>query len=365
MQHNNKGDILKKIIYYFLIFGIISIITLYAANSILPKNLENIYLKQLFFYLICLIFILKFKNNEIIYKNIRFIYIIGVLLLIYLILFGTPINNARCWIKIPFIGSFQPSEFMKITLVIYNAIILSSKTSKKFFKISLITIIPCILTYLEPDTGLVLIYLLSIFIMLFVYLKKTKYLMYLIILATITLTTIILLYYLNQNILIKIFGNSIFLRVERLINWQKQDGYQLNNALIAMGSSGLLSFFNINVYYPESHTDFIFATFASAFGFIPSVILLIIILLFDLYLLNICKNTKNECDKLIITGFIAILIYQQIQNIGMNLGLLPITGITLPFISYGGSSLLSYSIMLTIIKNTKKEKHSFSKPRNH
>ena len=58
MQHNNKGDILKKIIYYFLIFGIISIITLYAANSILPKNLENIYLKQLFFYLICSIFIL-------------------------------------------------------------------------------------------------------------------------------------------------------------------------------------------------------------------------------------------------------------------------------------------------------------------
>ena len=132
-----------------------------------------------------------------------------------------------------------------------------------------------------------------------------------------------------------------------------------------MGSSGLLSSFNINVYYPESHTDFIFATFASAFGFIPSVILLIIILLFDLYLLNICKNTKNERDKLIITGFIAILMYQQIQNIGMNLGLLPITGITLPFISYGGSSLLSYSIMLAIIKNTKKEKHSFSKPRNH
>ena len=347
----------KKLFYYFLFFAFISIITLYSASSILPNNLNNIYFKQIIIYVFCFIILILFKSNKFIFDNIKILYVLGISSLIGLLLFAEPINHARCWFKVPFLGTFQPSEFVKILIVIYGATILSNNDKYKYLKLFFILITPSFLTYLQPDTGLIIMYLISILAILFCYLKKYKFFIFAGIFLTIIIGLIIVFYYYNPDFLIKIFGNSIFLRVERLINWHNQEGYQLNNALIAIGSSGIgINFKKIKFYYPEAHTDFIFASFAASFGLISSLILIIIIVLFDCYLLNICLKTKNERDKLIIIGFISILIYQQIQNIGMNLGLLPITGITLPFISYGGSSLLSYTIMLAIIKNINKKR---------
>ena len=125
----------------------------------------------------------------------------------------------------------------------------------------------------------------------------------------------------------------------------------------AIGAAGL-SGFGLNhtpIYFPEPQTDFIFAVYASNFGFIGSVVLISLIFLFDLRLILIALKTKDKMNKYLISGCIAMLIYQQIQNIGMTYGLLPITGITLPFISYGGSSLLSYLLMIGIIFNFSRE----------
>ena len=350
----------KKIYYYFIFFAFISIITLYSTSSILPSHLSNIYLKQIIIYIICLFILIIFKKNNFIFKYIKLFYFFSIISLIGLLVFAEPINNAKCWYKIPFLGTIQPSEFVKLIIVIFTAIVLTNKKDKKIFKVFIILIIPAILTYLQPDTGLVIMYFISVFAILLCYFKKYKLFIYSGVILTSLIGIILILYYYNQNVLINFFGDSIFLRVERLINWHNQDGYQLNNALIAIGSAGLgIHFKNIQFYFPEAHTDFIFASFASSFGLILSLILIISIVLFDCYLLNIGLKTKNERDKLIIIGFASILIYQQIQNIGMNLGLLPITGITLPFISYGGSSLLSYSFMLVIIKNINKNRKDF------
>lgn len=343
---------LKKMNLYFVFFAFISVITLLSASSILPSNLSNIYLKQIVFYIGCLLVLSFYKSNKLFFKNIKLIYVISIVSLLSLLLFAKPINNSKCWFQIPFIGSIQPSEFVKIIIIVYVAIILTSKVRHKFFKISLVLLIPSFLTYLQPDTGLVIIYFISVSAMLFCYLKKCKVFIYIGIILAVILGIIIFLYYQNQEFLVRIFGTSIFLRIERLINWSNQEGFQLNNALIAMGSNGInFNFKNIKFYYPEAHTDFIFASFAASFGLIPALMLILAIVLFDCYLFNLCFKLKNERDKLIVIGFCAILVYQQIQNIGMNLGLLPITGITLPFISYGGSSLLSYAFILAIIKN--------------
>ena len=123
---------------------------------------------------------------------------------------------------------------------------------------------------------------------------------------------------------------------------------QLENSLAAIGSSGFLGhgFNNTPLYFPEAGTDFIFTVFASNFGLVGSVLLILFILFFDLHLIKIGMDTKNKTHKYIIAGIIAILIYQQVQNISMTIGLLPITGITLPFISYGGSSLLAYMVLI-------------------
>ena len=103
---------------------------------------------------------------------------------------------------------------------------------------------------------------------------------------------------------------------------------------------------------------FIFSIYSRNFGFIGSLLLLILIFFFDFLLFKLAKETKNKSYKFIIIGFLAMILYQQIQNIGMNLGLLPITGITLPFISYGGSSLVSYMLGIGIIINYDNDNNS-------
>ena len=156
---------------------------------------------------------------------------------------------------------------------------------------------------------------------------------------------------------ISIFGTNFFYRMDRLIDFKNGSGMQLTNALASIGSAGLFGYgFNKTpIYFPEPHTDFIFSVFTSNFGFVFSCLLILIILYFDIQLIILASKVEFK-NQLIISGILAMLIYQQIQNIGMNIGLLPITGITLPFISYGGSSLISYMIMIGLILNINKKK---------
>ena len=140
--------------------------------------------------------------------------------------------------------------------------------------------------------------------------------------------------------------------------WQDGVGLQLENALAAIGSSGLFGhgFNKTPIYFPESSTDFIFAVFASNFGFAGVILLISVISFFDIYIISLMKKKKNGISELILSGILGMLLFQQIQNIGMTLGLFPITGITLPFISYGGSSLISYMVIIGILININSEK---------
>jgi len=143
--------------------------------------------------------------------------------------------------------------------------------------------------------------------------------------------------------------------MDRILDWKNGSGMQLTNALAATGSAGLFGygFNNTPIYFPEPQTDFIFSVFASNFGFITTIIFILLILYFDMQLIKIALKKEGK-DKFTIVGILSMLLFQQIQNIGMNIGLLPITGITLPFISYGGSSLVSYMVMIGIILNINK-----------
>ena len=168
---------------------------------------------------------------------------------------------------------------------------------------------------------------------------------------------VLITYFINNDLFISIFGSSFFLRVDRLLDWSSGSGYQLENGITSIGSGGLLGYGinNTPIYFPEPQTDFIFAVFANNFGFFGSITLLILITFFDLKLVKLAIESPNNINKYVISGIIGMLIYQQLQNIGMTIGIMPITGITLPFISYGGSSLLSYMIMLGIILNISNE----------
>lgn len=349
-----------------LFFFFVSIISLYNASKMI--NIDYLVIKQIIWYSIGIILILLIKKlgNKFIIDNIFIFYIIFNILLILLLIFGKPVNNAKCWFEIPGIGTFQPSEFMKIILILIIAKTCNErKNTFKFkdeisllIKIFILIIIPSLLTFLQPDTGVVIIYLIITTTQLFIYGLRKEWFIYIFLLIALILSIIFFIYYINQDMFVNIFGTSFFLRIDRLLDWSNKSGYQLENSLISIGGAGLFGYGLKNpLYFPESQTDFIFSVYSSSFGFIGSLILIISILIFDINLIKTALNIKEKLNKYIICGFLGMIFYQQIQNIGMTFGFLPITGITLPFISYGGSSLLSYMIMIGIILNIIKKEH--------
>ncbi len=363
-----KINLDKTLIIYVSIFAIISLISIYSASMYLSKTLGNLVLKQAMWYAVGIIFIFIIYKLKISFfiKISPYIYLFNVILLLGLLFVGPVINGSRCWYIIEGIGSFQPSEFMKISLVLIEAYIIDKFSSKEknakneFKLIALIFItflIPSILTFLEPDTGAVIIYFIITLLMLFISGIRLRWFIIGISMLIIIVASFLIFFFLKQDMFIKIFGSDFFYRIDRVINWQNGSGMQLENSLAAIGSSGILGhgFNKTPLYFPEAGTDFIFSVYASNFGLIGSCIFILLVVLFDIHLIKVGMSSKS-IYKYIISGILGIFIYQQIQNISMTLGLLPITGITLPFISYGGSSLLSYMILIGFVISIYNEK---------
>lgn len=364
---------MKKINYGIIIpifiFFIISIISIYSTSI----NSSNILSRQVIYYIIgfCIIILFQKIDTKNIFKYIIFFYILGNILLLLLLFFGEEINGSKCWFVIPKVGSFQPSEFMKLILIIMNANIFemydrknekrSIKTDVKlFFTIMIITLIPSILTFLEPDTGAIIIYFLISFVMLFSFGIKNIIFIVIIAISAMLLAAFFYFYFNYQTKFIDIFGTSFFYRIDRILDWSNKSGMQLTNALASIKAAHLFGFGigKTPIYIPERHTDFIFSIYASNTGLIGVIVLIVTIAIFDVCILIKANELYVKKYKFVIIGFFAMLLYQQIQNIGMNIGLLPITGITLPFISYGGSSLLCYMTGIGIILGLDKAKKS-------
>lgn len=370
MKNISKYKVDTLLLIALLILVGVSLIMIYSSQTLLPSYMQNLALKQLIWYILGfgLVYLIMTIRNEFIYRNIWFLYGLGVLSLIALLIWGTPINDAKCWFTLPGIGTIQPSEFMKIILIITLATVINKFNEdynnptifdefKFLIKVGLIVFIPSILTFLQPDTGVVLIYLVITMVMLFV--AGIRYRWFIILFSGLfsIIAIILTIYFINTDLFVNIFGTNFFLRVDRLLDWSNKSGYQLENGLSAIGSGGLFGhgFRKTPIYFPEPQTDFIFAVYASNFGYIGTLLLLGLILFFDIRLIIITINNRSNINKYVTAGIVGMLIYQQLQNIGMTFGLMPITGITLPFISYGGSSLLSYMIMVGIVFNISNE----------
>ncbi len=338
-----------------LIIMIISFMDMQNAKLLSDLYEKNL-LKQLIWYIVGFgtILIIKKINIQTILKYSKYFYWLSIILLVLVLFFGKETNGARAWFNFG-IFSFQPSELTKLTLILYLSDIASRNKPdfRLILKVSILTIIPSILVFLEPDTGAIIFYFLSAITIL--YFAPIKKYWFLILLDIIILLggTFIILYIYNRDLLIKLIGTSFFYRIERLITFQTESSYQLENALIVMGSA---SFFGtglnkISLYIPEAPTDFIFAFTIGNFGIFTGFLILLCYLLIDIFLINQYLKQKNKKIKLVLISFISIFFFQQIINIGMNLGLLPIIGIPLPFLSYGGTTIIIYFLFLGIILN--------------
>lgn len=365
MKNISKYKVEYGILIPLIIFAIISITTVYSAQNLLPEYSSNLYLKQLIWYVLGfgIAYFIMFIGNKFLYNSAYILYVINVILLILVLFFGKEVNNSKCWFELGFF-SLQPSEFMKVILILTLSRMIndfnteydnpSVETEFKFIlKVMLIVFIPSVLTFIEPDTGAVIIYLVTAVTMLFIGGIRKRWFFSLFLIIFVFLGILFAIYFINQDLFISIFGTNFFYRIDRILNWSSGSGGQLTNSLIAIGSAGILGhgFNKTPIYFPELQTDFIYGVFSSNYGLIGSILLIILFIYFDINLINSASKTYDNKDKYTIAGIVSMLVFQQIWSLSMTIGLLPIMGITLPFISYGGSSLLSYMFLVGIIFN--------------
>lgn len=348
-----------------------------AAGYITYLNPTGYWSKQLLYYMIGvgLIFLINRFGNDRIYSGMWIFYGILIVFLVGLVIqrfaiyklgmqiipFAKDLNGATSWYNFPGF-SFQPSEFMKVVMIICMSKAVSLHNEKYLIhtfdtdlqligRVAAIALPPMILTYLQNDAGVTLIMAFSVVVILFASgINKKWYIVGFACLAVVLIIFTYLFIY-RQDIFSSIITGH---KLDRFYGWvdpegtYQNQGYQLYNAMMAYGTAGLFGhgFDTVIISLQEAHTDFIFSVITLGFGFVGAIITLIAILALDVCILYVGLKATHQSDKYFIAGIFGCMIFQQFWNIAMILGILPITGITLPFLSYGGSSLLSYMIAI-------------------
>ena len=358
-------NILKKLYFWipFLTLLTISLFVMYHAKFIM-NTYEHHFERQLLWFGIgiFLLFIFQYIPTKKLFSYSFLFYIINLFFLVLVLFIGKDINGARAWIDFKYF-SFQPSELMKLSLSLFLANFCTRKKPKNWkeeivflLKVFIICLIPSLLVFLEPDTGAIIFYLLITLTLLCGTIRKRWIIL---IIGTILslLSIFFYFYFQNKDLLINLIGTSFFYRMDRILTLGS--GMQIENALIALGSAPIINFSltKTGIYIPEAPTDFVFALIANVFGITGNIIVLISFFLIDCYLINYQKKEKNKTLKLFDKAFLSILIPSEIIGIAMNLGLFPIIGIPLPFLSYGGSSTIVLFLFLAILfSKTNKKK---------
>lgn len=329
--------------------------------------------RQVLFYILgfILLFGITFIPITFFKQYIWVIYSIGVLSLVVLYIAPvssiTPIiNGAKSWYQFGFI-SVQPSEFVKIIYILALGYVISqhnkykinndlSSDVKLLFKMILVSILPMIFILLQNDLGTVLVLIAILFGMIMV-----SGISWWLILPTLTVagTTglILILGIIFRPDLLQTYLGVRPYQFERIYSWLQPDqyasdsGFQLSNSLRAIGSGGIdgKGFSEGIIYIPENHTDFIFTIIGEEFGFLGSTLVIVILFAMMLHLLRIAVTIDDTFSSYFIIGYLSMLVFHIFQNIGMTIQLLPITGLPLPFLSYGGSGLWANMIAMGII----------------
>jgi len=355
----------------------ISLLAIYGASPLLVSFIDgtDLLVKQVIWVIISIVSLILLIQIGVdrLFTAIDIAYWILMFLLFLLIVdryinlpFIAPVNGTRAWFQLPGLGTIQPSEFMKAVLIIKSSVIISEHIDQNrmsniesdlvlFYKILKFAIPPLFLMILQPDTGIPIIIVIGLIAMLSMSGISKYWLISGFSFVGLALIIFLGLFFFAPDMLVNLVGSSY--RLNRIYGWLQTDQYisswglQLYQSLLAVGSAGWfghgLGSQVITLIEPQN--DFIFAVIGQNFGFIGASFVLFLHLALDLTIIRIIQNNEYYREKIMAVGLLGMLLFQQIQNMGMIIGLLPITGITLPFISAGGSSLLSFVPMIAII----------------
>ena len=352
-------DKLKAVDYFLIIIvaiiGSMSVFSIYSTESgnfsFYTKNHLTKFLVFFFMFLV-----LSFVRVSVWYRQAYIFYILGILLLLLVIFFGISASGSKRWINF-FIMNLQPSELMKIAIIVcfaryYHRIQSSDIQSYKYLLQPIILLlIPCYLVITQPDLGTAILIAGSGLAIIWLAGLNLKYFVYSGLILLVSLPFVISF--------LKPYQKS---RILTFFNPDRDPlgaGYQIIQSKIAIGSGGLLGkgFLQGTQSYleflPEKHTDFIFTLFSEEFGFVGSMVLILLYALLIYRIIRIGFSSRSFFAKLYCFGFASGLFLYIFVNIAMVLGLLPIVGAPLPIMSYGGSSMLSIMLGLSIVMSCK------------
>jgi len=291
-----------------------------------------------------------------------FIWGFGVLGLVFVLIpgVGSEVNGAKAWIRLPAGFQIQPAEIAKISIIIGISMLLSERThdsdepsTNDILKALAVAALPILLILRQPDMGTVFIISASVVTILAVSGAPTRWIAGLILLAIIggvvaTKTGVI------SDYQVKRLQSFVDPNADR-----QGAGYQLRQARITVGSGGLVGTGLFNGpqtngrFVPEQQTDFIFTVAGEQLGFLGSSVIILLLLTILMRAFGIARRSTDPYGTLVCTGVIAWFAFQVFENIGMTLGLMPMTGVPLPFLSYGGSSMFANLIGIGLLQNVR------------
>ena len=356
---NIDKTLLLLIIFLFslgLFFSLVS--TSLIASDKLDTNNYFFFFKHLAFILIGMIVLIFFSSlsEKNLFRISLYLFFISIFFLFLVPIFGTEVKGSKRWLNLFFLPRFQPVELVKPFVIIFIASILCMENNFNiYFKyaLTIVAIFPIILLLImQPDIGQTFLVLLSWATLVFI--------------SGISLPIIITFFsFLLLSLLYMVFliPKFIYIKSRILSFFNPNNGthnFQSDKAIDAISSGGYfgkgIAEGTLKNRVPEAHTDYIVSVISEEFGVVAIILLLILFLFFIYKVFKKIYLEKSEKTKLVLTGIISLIILQVLIHLGVNIRLFPTTGMTLPFLSYGGSSIVGVSILSGIILNLTKRK---------
>lgn len=368
MSKKHSPYIQLDLIILLLGFFTVSIISIYNAQQVGQYPGINFAFKQVTYYLLAILVAagMQFIDLEQLYKSSIYIYIVGTLSVIILRFtpekYAARRNGAKSWFNEEFpLLTIQPAEFTKISLIIFLAAIIVHHKKRHpeysmlfdfwlVLKMVLATLLPVAFIIIQPDLGTSIVFFFITGVMIILSGINWRALGILFI-GGVTAAGLALSFIIKFPLLAKEYLKIQDHQVKRILTWfdpsqqVKDDTYHIDLALQTIGSGQLTGkgMSANEVFLPEAHTDFIFSIIGESFGFIgaATVIFMFFLLVYRLVVIGMKSDEMNPFGAYICFGFMALILIHTFENIGMTVGIMPITGIPLLFVSYGGSTTLS------------------------
>lgn len=348
----------RPFVFSLLALIALGLVVLTSASSGISSDPYFYLKKQVFFVILGLaaaVFLIRYD-----YANLRryswFLYGLSILLLILVLVAGEEIRGTTGWISLGPLPAVQPAEFTKILLILWFADFLQARKGqldelKPILTCMALMAVPFLLIMAQPDMGTALVYIALTVVMMYAAGANPRLLTFLVLGGLVFVVALLLLhFYLGMPLPIEDYQLQrlvVFLDPYNDGSGGRDAGWHTIQSLIAIGSGGLTGqglYHGTQVqlnYLPDHHTDFIYAVIGEELGFIGGITVIILYGILILRAIYISYHSKELYGTLLVIGITAMWLFHIFESIGMSIGIMPITGIPLPFLSYGGSSMLT------------------------